>query len=70
LQFKDAEKKATMLYDIITYHTMLKYVFNIDAIDEAVGKDPNIYLKRLSPLFELSFLDEKRKVKKLVDNLS
>jgi hypothetical protein len=59
-----------MLYDIITYHTMLKYVFNLDEIDEAVEKNPNIYLRKLRPFFELSFLDEQRKVKKLVDNLS
>ena len=60
----------TRLYDFIMYHTLLRYVYKIDAVEEALSKDPEIYLKKLRPFYELSFLNEERKVKKMVDNFS
>lgn len=49
---------------------MLKYVYKVDTVEEALTKDPQIYLKTQRPFYELSFLNEERKVKKMVENFS
>jgi len=28
------------LYDLLTFHTMLRYVYKIESLKEAEGKDP------------------------------
>lgn len=42
----------------------------MDTVDQALAKDPEVYLKAIRPFYELSFLNEERKVKKMVDNFA
>lgn len=42
----------------------------MDTVEQAQAKDPEVYLKTIRPFYELSFLNEERKVKKMVDNLA
>lgn len=50
------------------YHTLLKYVYKISEISDALALSPDAYLKKLKPMFNLSFLDEKRKGEKVQKN--
>lgn len=35
----------------MAFHTMLRYVYKIDAFEEAINRDPEIYLKTLRPFY-------------------
>jgi len=39
------------------YHTLLKYVFHVETIEEAKNLNVKDYLKVIQPFFEVSFLD-------------
>lgn len=50
------------------YHTLLKYVYRVVDIKDAESVPIDAYIKKLKPLFQLSFLDEKRKGEKVQKN--
>lgn len=50
------------------YHALLKYVYRISEINEALALSTDAYLKKFKPMFNLSFLDEKRKGEKVQKN--
>jgi len=43
------------------YHALLKYVYRISEIDDALKLSPEAYIKKFKPMFNLSFLDEEKK---------
>lgn len=57
-------------YDLIFFHTLLRYIYKINKIKEAEGKDATEYVKKLKPFYELSFLNEEKKLKKTISNFS
>jgi hypothetical protein len=50
------------------YHTLLRHVYGISEIDEALNLSTDAYIKKFKPYFNLSFLDEKRKGEKVQKN--
>ncbi len=52
------------------YHACLKFVFHdkIKIIDDAAGLDTNEYLKKMKPFYQLSFLDENKKLNQFMGN--
>ena len=57
------------MYDVVIFHTLLKYVYGIVELKEAEGKSADDYIKKLTPLYNLSFLDEKKKSIKVSTNM-
>ena len=52
-------------YDITMWHTLLRYVYGIRDLKEGAGLSAEKYISRLKPMYNLSFLDEKRKCQKV-----
>lgn len=46
------------------YHTLLTFVFKTDSFQEAIKKDGNYFYETIKPFYQLSFLNEKAKIKK------
>ena len=69
VEFTPEQRDVTKVYDVLMYHTLLKYVYNIVEIKDVEGKDAQPYRDKLRPFFELSFLDEQRKAEKVKENM-
>jgi hypothetical protein len=67
--YTEAEKETVKLYDFIMYHALLSFVYSTDSFEEAIKNDPLQFIQKLKPLYEISFLDEKRKLAKFLDGL-
>lgn len=63
------EKEVVRLYDFIMYHTLLAFVYGMDSFEKAIQNDPKEFQKRLKPLYEISFLNEERKLDKFMSGL-
>lgn len=63
------DKAGTRQYDFIMYHTLLKYTYKKDTFEELIKQDPKKYIETLEPLYNLSFLDEKRKLTTFKTNI-
>lgn len=64
------EKTCMMKYDLLTFHTLLHYVYQIDKLEEALELDPQSYISTLGPFYELSYLDQEKKLDKVIANFS
>ena len=54
---------------MLMLHTLLKYVYNIVEIKDIQGQSAQEYRQKLTPFFNLSFLDEQRKAEKVKENM-
>jgi hypothetical protein len=52
------------------YHALLSYVYEIEEIKDAANLPTKKYYQKLNPLYNLSFLDEKRKCDKVISNFN
>ena len=50
------------------YHTLLSWVYDTEDFETAIKHDVREYVNKMRGFFNLSFLDEKKKVEKLADN--
>lgn len=44
LQIATADREEALQFDLLAYHTLLSYVYQVNEIDEMEGKDPQLYL--------------------------
>lgn len=58
-----------MSFDLLSYHTLLHYLYGVESIDEAQGKDPSLYVSTLGQFFDQTFLDEDKKILKFKKGL-
>jgi hypothetical protein len=70
VEYKEEEKETTKKYDLAMFHTLLRYVYHVNDIKDALNLPIDTYIKKLKPLYELSFLDEKRKGERVQKNFS
>lgn len=68
VEYNPEQKEVTKKYDILMFHSLLKYVYNIVEIKDVAGESASKYCEKLKPLYTLSFLDEQRKAVKVRDN--
>ncbi len=66
--YTEEEKEVTKKYDIAMFHALLRYVFKAVQIKDAQHKPVQKYKEKLQPLFNLSFLDQKKKGEKVRKN--
>ncbi len=68
VEFTEAQKNTTRLYDFILFHTLLAYAFKKDNFNELIKNPPDLYIDIYRPFYELSFLSEEKKMKRFFDN--
>ncbi len=69
LQIKDAERDEALKFDLLSFHTLLHFVYQVEDIDAMEGKDAKLYLSTFEPFFDQAFLNEKKKIKKFMQGL-
>ena len=62
MKYNEEQRKNTRLYDFISFHSLLIYVYQIEDFNEAIKKPPKKYRDELKPYYDLSFLDENKKL--------
>ena len=55
-------------YDLILYHALLESVYGEHGIEQAILNNKRKYLNKIKPLFNQSFLDEDKKLERLISN--
>lgn len=61
------------MYDFLFYHALLQFVYKEQPFAELIKNDPAPYRELTQPFYNLSFLDEGRKLDKMMasfDNIS
>lgn len=69
ITYTEEQKKVTRLYDVLMYHTLLRYAYRVAEIKDVEGKNAQQYRDKLKPFFQLSFLDEQKKAEKVMENM-
>lgn len=69
IQIQTAEREEALSFDLLSYHTLLQYLYEVESIDEVQGKDPYIYISTLGQFFDQAFLDEDKKILKFKEGL-
>lgn len=69
LQIVTAERDEALKFDMLAYHTLLHYVYQVEDIDLMEGKDAKQYLSTFEPFFDQAFLDEDKKIRKFMQGL-
>jgi hypothetical protein len=69
LQIVTAERDEALKFDLLAYHTLLHFVYQVEDIDLMEGKDARLYLSTFEPFFDQAFLDEEKKIKKFMQGL-
>lgn len=69
LQIVPSERDEALKFDMLAYHTLLHYVYQVEDIDLMEGKDAKQYLSTFEPFFDQAFLDEDKKIKKFMQGL-
>lgn len=69
LQIASAERDEALKFDMLAYHTLLHYVYQVEDIDQMEGKDAKQYLSTFEPFFDQAFLDEDKKIKRFMQGL-
>lgn len=52
----------TKTYDFLFYFALLSYVYGLDSFEELVKQDPVKYIQNLKKFYDLSYLDDAKKM--------
>lgn len=58
-----------MQFDLLVFHTLLYYVYQVEDISQMENKDAKLYLQTLEPFFKQTFLDADKKLSKFIEGL-
>lgn len=54
----ESEREEALSFDMLAFHTLLQFVYQVEDIDQMEGKDPKLYIETFQPYFDQAFMDE------------
>jgi hypothetical protein len=68
-QVSASEREEALQFDLLSFHTLLHYVYQVEDINQMENKDSKLYIETLQPFFKQAFLDGSKKLSVFIEGL-